>query len=155
MNITKQIAKHFREVHFGGNWTVSCFKDQLADVNWQEATRKVNGLNTVAVLVFHTGYFVDALLDVLEGKPLTSNDKFSFDHPPIQSEEDWEKMKKRFFNQAEKAATLIEQLPDSKLAEDFADKKYGNYYRNLHGIIEHSHYHLGQIALIRKLIRIL
>ena len=31
-------------------------------------------------------------------------------------------------------------------------EKYGNYFRNLTGIIEHLHYHLGQIVLIKKLI---
>ncbi len=44
----------------------------------------------------------------------------------------------------------IEQLPESKLWETFSDEKYGNYYRNIHGIIEHIHYHLGQIVLIKK-----
>ncbi len=48
---------------------------------------------------------------------------------------------------------LIAQLPEGKLWEDFADKKYGSYYRNLQGIIEHTHYHLGQIVLIKKMLR--
>ena len=39
------------------------------------------------------------------------------------------------------------------LWETFADEKYGHYYRNLHGIIEHTHYHLGQIVLIKKLLQ--
>jgi hypothetical protein len=43
-------------------------------------------------------------------------------------------------------------LPESKLAETFSDEKYGNYYRNIHGIIEHTHYHLGQIVLIKKIL---
>ncbi|HAI83731.1 MAG TPA: DUF1572 domain-containing protein, partial [Chitinophagaceae bacterium] len=29
----------------------------------------------------------------------------------------------------------------------------GTYYRNILGLIEHTHYHLGQIALIKKIIR--
>ncbi len=53
---------------------------------------------------------------------------------------------------AETFATLIEQLPEDKLWENFSDKKYGIYYRNLHGIIEHIHYHLGQIVLIKKIL---
>jgi hypothetical protein len=53
---------------------------------------------------------------------------------------------------AENFATLVEQLPENKLGETFTDEKYGNYYRNLHGIIEHAHYHLGQIVLIKKLL---
>ncbi len=54
---------------------------------------------------------------------------------------------------AESFAIQIETLDEAKLFEDFADPKYGNYYRNLHGIIEHTHYHLGQISLIKKIIR--
>jgi len=51
-----------------------------------------------------------------------------------------------------KLADLTEALPESRLQETFADEKYGNYYRNLHGLIEHTHYHLGQIVLIKKLL---
>lgn len=53
---------------------------------------------------------------------------------------------------AEALACLIEQLPDSQLGEDFVDAKYGNYYRCLHGLVEHCHYHLGQIALIKSIV---
>jgi hypothetical protein len=59
---------------------------------------------------------------------------------------------KKFWADAENFEILIEQLPESKLGETFFDEKYGTYYRNLHGIIEHTHYHLGQIVLIKKII---
>jgi hypothetical protein len=152
MTLPKQIAKHFREIHFGGNWTFSNLKDSLSDVSWQQATTKVHSFNTIATLVFHMNYFVDAALQVLEGKQLNANDKFSFDHPPILCEEDWQNMLHKCWADAEKFANLVEELPENKLWENFADEKYGNYYRNLHGIIEHTHYHLGQLVLIKKLI---
>ena len=152
MNLTAQIAKQLRDLHFGGNWTWSNLKDQLSDVTWEQATTKVYSFNTIAVLVFHTNYFVDAVLKVLRGGPLDAKDKYSFDHPPIQSREDWDKMLDKVWTDAETFATLIEQMPESKLWEDFSDNKYGNYYRNIHGIIEHTHYHLGQIVLIKKLL---
>ena len=97
-------------------------------------------------------YFVRAALDVLEGKPLNAHDKYSFDLPEIQSREDWEKLLDKIWADAEKFASLVEQLPESRLWEDFTDSKYGNYYRNIHGIIEHTHYHLGQIVLVKKII---
>jgi hypothetical protein len=53
---------------------------------------------------------------------------------------------------ARRMATLVEALPEAQLWEDFGDPKYGNYYRNIQGIIEHCHYHLGQIALVKKLV---
>lgn len=152
MSVTAQIAKHFREVYFGGNWTCSNVKDQLADVTWQQATTRIDSFNTVAVLTFHIGYFVEALLKVLDGRPLDSNDKYSFDHPPIDSQQEWEEMRAKVLSDAERCAGLIEGLPDERLWDDFTDPKYGSYYRNLHGVIEHTHYHLGQIAVMKKLL---
>jgi hypothetical protein len=88
----------------------------------------------------------------LEGEPLKAKDSDSFDHPPIQSREDWEKLVSKLWKDAELFASLVEQLPESKLEETFVEKKYGSYYRNIQGIIEHSYYHLGQIVLINKLL---
>lgn len=153
MTLTKQIAKHFRDVHFGGNWTCSNLRDNLKEVSWEQAITKVHSFNTIATLVFHVNYFVSAALQVLEGKTLNAHDKFSFDHPPITSAEDWQKMLDKTFSDAEKFASLLETLPESKLWENFDQEKYGNYYRNIHGIIEHTHYHLGQIAIIKKMVQ--
>ena len=152
MNLPAQIAKHFREVHFGGNWTSSNLKDHLADVTWQQATTKVYSFNTIATLICHMNYYISAVLKVLQGGPLDAKDKYSFDHPPILSQEDWEKLLDKTWAHAENFARLIEQLPESKLWETFSDSKYGNHYRNIHGIIEHIHYHLGQIVLIKKIL---
>lgn len=153
MNLPTQTAKHIRDVYFGGNWTVSNLKDQLADVSWQEATTQVYGLNTIATLTFHIHYFVQAVTKVLQGEPLTANDKYSFAHPPIQSQADWENLLQQTWTEGQAFADLIEQLPENRFWEDFTDNKYGSYYRNLHGIIEHTHYHLGQIAIIKKTVR--
>lgn len=152
MNLTAQIAKHFREVHFGGNWTSSNLKDNLVGICWQQATTPVYSFNTIATLVYHINYFVSAVLKVFQGEPLNANDKYSFDYPPIQCQQDWEKLVTKTLTDAETFASLVEKLPERKLGEPFEDEKYGNYYRNIHGIIEHIHYHLGQIVLIKKII---
>ena len=152
MSLTTQIAKHFRAIHFGENWTSSNFKDNLADVTWQQATTQVYSFNTIAALVYHMNYFVSVVLKVLQGEPLNASDKYSFNHPPVLSQQDWKTLLDKTWTDAENFANLVEKLPEHKLWEDFRDKKYGNYYRNIHGIIEHCHYHLGQIVLIKKII---
>jgi hypothetical protein len=153
MNISTQTAKHLREVFFGGNWTASDLKQQLEDITWQQANISVYDFNNIAALVYHIHYFIGAVIPVLKGEALNANDKYSFDHPAINSEEDWIDLKNKMFTDAENLATLIEALPEDKLPEEFFDEKYGNYFRNLHGIIEHTHYHLGQIVLIKKIIQ--
>jgi len=152
MNPASQIAKHFRDVHFGGNWTAVNLKDSLKDITWQQATTKVHSFNTIALLVYHMNYYVDVVLKVLQGEPLNASDKFSFDCPPVQSQEDWDKLLNKTWADAENFAQRIEQLPEQQWEETFIHEKYGNYYRNMHGIIEHCHYHLGQIVIIKKLL---
>lgn len=152
MSIIKHLAKHIRDVHFGGNWTVANLKDKLEDVNAEQALRKIDSFNTIAILTFHIHYFIDVATKVLEGGPLEGNDKLSFDHPPITTEKDWSDFKEKVLKAAAHFADLVEQLPEEKLWEDFADKKYGTYYRNIQGIVEHTHYHLGQISLIKKML---
>jgi len=152
MTTTAQIAKHFREVHTGGNWTWVNLKDTLEGINWQQATTKVHSFNTIATLVFHINYYTSVVLKVLNGAPLDASDKFSFDLPPITCEEDWQQLKDKTFSEAEQFATRLEALPDDTLWQDFFEGKYGNYFRNMLGIIEHTHYHLGQITLLKKLV---
>jgi len=152
MNLQAQIAKQFRDVHFGGNWTSSNLREHLADVTWQQATTQVYSFNSIATLVYHMNYYVSAVLKVLQGAPLDASDKYSFDLSPILCQQDWEKLLDKTWADAEGFASMVEQLPEQKLGDTFSDEKYGNYYRNIHGVIEHIHYHLGQIVLIKKIL---
>lgn len=153
MKLMDRLSKHLREVYFGGNWTGANLKDTLADVSWEEATSQVEDLNTISALVYHIGYYVTAVLGALRGEPLESSDEVSFDLPPIRSKADWERLLAKTYQDAESMASLLETLPDSKLDEYIAEEKHGKYYRSLQGILEHSHYHLGQVALIKKILR--
>jgi hypothetical protein len=152
MKITAQIAKQLREVHFGGNWTDVDLKQCLVGIDWEQAIEKVYSLNTIADLIFHMNYYVRAVMSVLQNEPLESKQELSFNMLPINSAEDWENLLGRTWADAETFALLIEALPENLLAEIFVEEKYGTYYKNIHGVIEHTHYHLGQIVLIKKII---
>ncbi|MCX8533485.1 DUF1572 family protein [Chryseobacterium luquanense] len=152
MSTPSQLAKRFREVLLDGKWIANTnFKDQLSDVTWQHANTKIANLNTIAMLTFHIDYYIAGILNVFEGGNLEIRDQFSFDLPPIESQQQWEALLNKLWNDSEKFANLLEQLPDSKLDEVFVDEKYGTYLRNIDGMIEHAYYHLGQIVLIKKI----
>ena len=152
MNLSSQIAKQLRDVYSGGNYTGVNLKEALADVDWKTAATRSYSFNTILTLVYHINYYVIAVSKVLQGEPLNASDKFSFEHPQVQSEDEWEKFLDQFWKDGENFAVQVEQLPDSKFLEPFLDGKYGTYYRNIVGVIEHTHYHLGQIVLIKKLL---
>ena len=153
MSSTSQLAKRFREVMLDGLWIANTnFKDRLKDISLEQATAKVGSLNTIAMLTFHIDYYIAGLINVFEGGDLEIRDQFSFDLPSIESQEQWEELLHKLWNDSEKFAVLLEQMPDSKMNEVFVDKKYGTYLRNIDGMIEHAYYHLGQITLIKKLL---
>ena len=152
LTLPGQIAKLFKDVYDGGNWTSVNVKGTLASVTWEQATTKVGSFNTIAALVYHINYYVSALIKVLNAEQLDARDRYSFDHPPILSEKDWEDLLNKTWADAETFASLVENLPENRLWEDFWGNKYGNYFRNIHGVIEHIHYHLGQIVLIKKIL---
>lgn len=152
MTFATQIAQQFQEVQLNGTWIATNLKAELSTVTWKQAVTKIADLNTIADLAFHVNYYVAGVLQVLEGGSLDIRDKFSFDRPPIESQADWEQLQIKIEQDAEKFATLLAKLSDDQLQAGFVKEEYGNYFRNLTGMIEHSYYHLGQIVLLKKLI---
>ncbi len=154
MSASHHLELRFREVLLDGKWIANTnFKDSLADVTLLEANTKLGNLNTIAALIFHVNYYVEGVLEVLKGGDLLIRDAYSFDAPELTDASDWRDRVDRLMQNAEAFAQAIELLPDEQLAEAFVDEKYGTYRRNLEGMIEHCYYHLGQISLLKKLIR--
>lgn len=153
MELANEIAKQVRDFYRGENYTGVNLHQALAGITWQEATTKLQSHNTIAALVYHIHYYVHAVHEVLQGRALTAHDKYSFDVPFITSEKEWKEFLEEVWSEGEAFAKQIEQLPDNKFIETFVDERYGSYYRNIQGSIEHANYHLGQISFIKKLLR--
>jgi hypothetical protein len=150
-NIT--IANRLREVLLNGHWIANTnYKEQIQSVNWQQATQKVDSLNTIAALTYHINYYLAGLLNAFENGRLDISDKYSFDLPTINSEIEWSKLVSEFLTNSEKFADKIEKMDEKIFDMPFIDEKYGTFLRNIEGVIEHSYYHLGQISLIKKMI---
>ena len=146
-------ANRLREVLLDGRWVANTnCKEQIENLTWQQAIQKVGDLNTIAQLTYHVNYYLAGILNVFGGGGLEIRDKHSFDLPPITSEADWKRLVEDFLENAEKFVEHLGKMPDGKLDEAFVDEKYGTYWRNMEGVIEHCYYHLGQISLIKKLI---
>lgn len=154
MTRNSALAGRLREVLLDGHWIANTnYKEQLLGISWQQAIQKVDSLNTIAALTYHINYYLAGLLNVFENGKLEISDKYSFDLSPIRSEADWNKLVTAFLANSEKFVRSIEEMDDHIFDQPFADEKYGSYLRNIEGVIEHSYYHLGQISLIKKMIR--
>ncbi len=153
MKPSQQLASRFRELFLNGKWiTGTNIKSLLSDVSYQQATANILSLNSIYKLTFHINYYLEGVLLVLKGGRLDIKDEFSFDCPEISSEEQWQKLVTALAANAEDFAKHIEALTETQLDAVFVDEKYGSYRRNIEGLIEHTYYHFGQIALIKKIV---
>lgn len=154
METPVELSNRFREVLLDGKWIANTnYKDQLQDVDLRSALRKIGDLNTIAALTFHINYYIAGVLNVFHGGTLEIRDRYSFDLPHLNTEEDWIDLKNDLFRNSESFADYVSRMTIETLENDFVDEKYGSYRRNIEGMIEHAYYHLGQISLIKKLIQ--
>lgn len=147
------LVNRLREVYLDGKFIANTnIKEQIENLNWQQANYKIGTLNTVAALTFHLNYYLKGILDFSKNGVLEIKDQFSFNMPSINSENEWQQFMDDFLTNANHFITWISSLEEEQLDTVFVDEIYGTYHRNIQAVIEHSYYHLGQISLIKKLI---
>ncbi len=151
--LTDWIANHLFEVHFGDNWTDVNVADTLADVSWQEAAVKVPFTpNTIAGIVHHITYWNRAV--ARRGKRMMPhlNDENGFNAPVIGCEKDWKLLKDDNLHSAEELVAVIREFDEKKLQDPILPD-HSSAYKNFQGQVEHVHYHLGQLMLLKKYLR--
>lgn len=150
--ITKEIARHIREIHFGNNWTWVSLQESLKDFDWRKADSSIESINSVNVLVYHMNFYLNVVHERLTKGIVKFSHDDSFQAPAIKSEKDWMELLDKTWRDAEAFAATVEKFPEEKLFEDLSPK-HGSFYKNMHGVVEHNHYHLGQIVLLKKLLK--
>lgn len=152
-DITHALARHIREIHFGNNWSDSAMQEVLKDVTWQQAiATPIPSVHSIAVLVYHTNFYLNYVhKSIREGVYKFDHDD-SFKVTPIESEADWQALLQQSWDDAEAFAQTVEKLSENLNLFKVIPPFQNSFYKNIQGIIEHNHYHLGQIALLKKLI---
>lgn len=155
MSVSEAIAQHLLDIHFGENWTDSWITKNLEDVSRKEAIQVTAGsVNTIASLLYHITFYNKVVEQRLKGTDPYINEANGFDLPVIHSDEDWEALKAANLQSARDLAALIRNIPDARLQQPVLKAPgSSSYYRQLHGVIEHAHYHLGQIVILKHIIR--
>lgn len=153
MQLTHLLAQHLKNVYEGNNWTDVNISDTIKDINWQQAQQKTAGSsNTIASLLHHLYYWNEILMQRMKGETPVIPQANGFDVPPLNNEEDWNALKEKTHQSFMQLSEAIKSFPEEKLPDNYAPTIPSTYYRNFQGIVEHAHYHLGQIVILKKLI---
>lgn len=153
MKLTSLIAQHLIDVHEGNNWTDVSLADVLKDVTLQEATTLTAASpNTIASLLQHITYWNRVMVQRIAGNEVIIDEHNGFKLPLLQTEDDWLKLKIDNNLSSHELAAAMVHFEDAKLEEPLV-KGGSSAYKNLQGAVEHVHYHLGQMMILKKLIK--
>ena len=151
MREVERIADQLKRAHEGGAWHGPSIGELLADVSaGQAASRPVEGAHSIWELVEHIEAWERAILRRLGGDPAQIYNTEE-DWPPTRdaSEDAWQQTRKKLADTDAALRDAALRLDDAQLDEPIIAEMSSRYV-SLHGAVQHTLYHAGQIALVKK-----
>lgn len=150
MSELKRILNHYDGVLNGDAWHGDAIWNILEHVPAQTAAaRPLPAGHTIWELVSHMTFWESVVTRRLAGLRAGLVEELNFPAMPAASEENWQKTLHEFRASNHAFHEALAKLDPAKLEQLTAAGKR-TYYDEVHGIIEHHVYHLGQIAMLKK-----
>ena len=151
MKEVERIADQLRRAHEGGAWHGPSVSELLAGMSAEQAAaRPFEGAHSVWELVEHIEAWERAILRRLGGDPAAIYDTAE-DWPRVAevTEDGWLAARQRL---ADTYASLREAVLglDEALLDEPILPEMSTRYVSLHGAVQHTLYHAGQIALVKR-----
>lgn len=148
MTETHRIADLLTRAIWGEAWHGPGFHEILADVSAGQALAKpIPNAHNIWELALHITAWTDIVAKRLIGAPWEQDEPW----PEVQEtgQAAWEAACTGAEQSHDRLAALVRTLDEARLAEQMPGDP-PLIYIQLHGVIQHSLYHLGQIALLKK-----
>ena len=162
LRITDQLRRAFE----GEAWHGPSLRELLSGVGPDQArARPLSGAHSIWELVLHIEVWMLAGLEATRGVPMPTSLPPEKDWPGTgmetqkssnaagrkQSSESglWQEAVQRLWRTSQLLREAIEAFGDDHLSDIVPGRKY-TFYFLFHGIVQHSLYHAGQIALLKK-----
>ena len=151
MRAIERILDQLNAAYGGEAWHGPALRQLLEDVTAEEAkAHPIEGLHSILELVVHVTATMDMVSTRLAGTPRE-----------LTTEEDWSDVTRSSWPAAleeldhaeSRVCDAVARLAPEDLDRIVVDKSYTTYVM-VHGVIEHNLYHAGQIAILKKVLRI-
>jgi uncharacterized damage-inducible protein DinB len=153
-----RIAEQLRRAFAGDAWHGPSLHELLADVSNEQAnSRPLAAAHSIWELTLHIGKWIGHAHASMRGVPMPP---FVENMPPEQNwpaikdvgSAAWKQTVHNTLRGGEELASAIENFGDERLGETVPGRNYP-VYNLFHGIVQHSIYHGGQIAILKKALR--
>jgi uncharacterized damage-inducible protein DinB len=151
MREVERIADQLKRAHEGGAWHGPSVSELLAGVTAEQAALRPDGMaHSIFELVAHVEAWERAILRRLGGDPAAIYNTAE-DWSPVTdaSEQTWRKARERLAETNRALREAVLRLDDAQLDEPILPEMSTRYV-SLHGAVQHTLYHAGQIALVKR-----
>lgn len=154
MSEATRIADQLHRAVHGTAWHGPDVMSLLEDVDASRAAqRPVAAGHSIWEIVLHIIAWQEFVLDTLRGGAMPSELAVERDWPPAgATADDWARDRLKLEETTGNLVRAIRELDDSQLRERAGGREYSSYFL-LHGIVQHTLYHAGQIAILKKAAR--
>lgn len=157
MTEIERIRDQFQRAFDGQAWHGPSVFSLLDGVTAEQAAaHPIPGAHSIWELTLHIAAWEDACRRRLEGDPAQLTDDENFPHISDTSAAAWENAKAKLMEVHRRLLNVIATTDDSRLDQpimDSAEIPFSSAYVTLHGGVQHSLYHAGQIAILKKAIQ--
>lgn len=152
MSEVKRIGSQLKRAFEGVAWHGPSLREILAGVNAEQAaSRPLGAAHSIWEIVLHIEVWQSAVRRGVEGEPMPAELSTEKDWPPVNdaSEAAWQDALAKLESSNKRLRDALRNLTDADLDRIVEGRQYSFYFM-LHGAVQHSLYHAGQIALLKR-----
>lgn len=154
MNESHRIQNLFTDLYDGHPWLDVTLKDTLGRLTpTQTAQRPIKDGNTVWEILNHIISWRETVLKRVQGEIIDSPPNNYIEKIKDPSEEAWRQTLTSLETTQKEWLYFLNTFNESDFEMEYEANGH-NYYEHIHGIIQHDAYHLGQIVLLAKMVKL-
>ncbi|WP_417364134.1 DinB family protein [Galbibacter sp.] len=147
-----RIRSLFEDLFDGNPWLDVTIVANLCKIDAEMASsRPLKNCNTIWEIVNHMISWRENVLRRVNGDELVSPENNYFQEVEDTSEDAWVKTVKVLGQSQQDWMSYLENVKEEDLAKQYRPNMM-DYYKHIHGILQHDAYHLGQIVLLLKFV---
>lgn len=152
---TVGIADQLRRAFGGAAWHGPPLRELLDGVTAAQANARPLAMgHTIWELVLHIESYVSAAVEAAEGGVMPKIYQTARDWRVVEDggEAAWRSAVERLLAGGERLAVAMERFDDERLGEVVPGREY-SFYHLFHGVVQHSLFHGGQIAMLKRAVQ--
>ena len=145
-----RLLDQFDRAYAGDAWHGTPVRALLGDVDArQAAARPIPGAHTIWELVSHITWWLEAAARRLDGEAIEPTHDEDWPPTPDPMPGAWTAARAALQTSHDRLKAAIQRLADNDLDGPVPGKPYTKYVL-LHGVLQHTLYHAGQIGLLKR-----